>query len=1331
MKPHTLFLTVLLLLPAINGTAEDFASRQFTRENGLSDNAVRCLYQDEEQMIWLGTRNGLNLYNGNRFIVYKYRKGEPNCLQYDRIQGITGNKDGKIYILSYGVSELDTGTGQFKTIVSEEANTIYFHERLYVGIGNKIYVYENGKCTLFFEMPPYVSSIKALGEDGEQILIGTEEHGLYSYAPAKGLKHIIGNGKITSMFRDREERWWIGSWNDGVYMLEGRKLTNFRHRDGDSCSLSSDFVRDFCQDREGKIWIGTFDGLNVYDPESGIFSSYSDRHSKSGTTSVWSILCDHQGSIWVGTYFDGVYQYNEQRNIFRHLMAEEDGLSSGLVTMFGEDGKGNIWIATDGGGMDRYDPADGTFKWYRADGKNSISRNNVSCICCDPENDVIWAGTHRGGLNKLDLRSGRFTNYVHSEMDENSISSNVINHIMKQGDKLFLSTDNGVCLFSTATGHATKLFDSAGTMTNYTKGALTDKSGKLWIYGGAYGTRCYDPSTGEMKEYSAGSGNLSNNSINRVYQDSKGRLWLCSNRDGIDLYDEESDSFRNYDMDNNSLASNIVYNAVELPSGKMLFTTDAGFSILNEDNGRFINYYCKNGIPLSSINENALFVTSRGEILIGGDNGYVSFREEDLYRTPENYTITPSRLSVHGQEIHPGGNDGILDGALRGGGRILLKPGQTNFSIEYVTSDYLSDDENSLEYYMEGVSKSWTEMEGRPVVSFTNLTPGNYKLTVRLKNRPDGIVSPGLRIKVLHPWYTSWWAILLYIFAGALILYFIIRNYKAHVHLVEALKYEQTHLEDVEELNRSKTRFFTNISHEFRTPLTLINGNVEMLMQVRSFSPAVYNKILSIYKSSNQLQELITELLDFSKLDNGKMKIRVGEHNIVKFVYENYLLFREYARHNKITLDFVKTDDRIMLWYDPQQMQKVINNLISNAIKHTPEGGKITVVMRRDNDMTVIEVNDNGSGIPAQDLDRIFDRFYQSEYQKSSSYSGTGIGLALTKGIVELHGGTISVYSKPGEGTSFRVCLKSGNSHFSEEELKAAETVASVPETKQVEEVSEMQEPVIQGQDDNPSDKTMLIAEDNDELRKMLSGIFSSMYRIIETADGRQAWDKVMEEIPDIVLSDVMMPGMSGTDLCRSIKNNLETCHIPVVLLTARTTTQQNMDGLYSGADDYVTKPFNVNILVARCNNLVNNRIRLKEKFGKESRGTNVSIAANPLDKKLLKDAEKSIENHIDETDYNVDIMARETGVSRTKLFNKIKDISGMTPGEFILTYRLKYAAGLLLEHPEMNISEISDRLGFSSPRQFSKFFKNRYGSVPQVWRKTDPAPDDGQAQHI
>ena len=491
---------------------------------------------------------------------------------------------------------------------------------------------------------------------------------------------------------------------------------------------------------------------------------------------------------------------------------------------------------------------------------------------------------------------------------------------------------------------------------------------------------------------------------------------------------------------------------------------------------------------------------------------------------------------------------------------------------------------------------------------------------------------------------------------------------------------------------------------------------MEMLLQVRSFNPNVYNKILGVYKSCLQLRELITELLDFRKQEQGHMTIKVCEHNMVHFIYEHYLLFLEYAAQRQITFNFEKSSNNISVWFDAKQMQKAINNLISNAFKYTKAGGTISIAVRKRNQEVLIEITDNGSGIAEKDIDKIFNRFYQADID-SPSHTGTGIGLALTKGIIELHHGNIDVSSELGEGTTFRIHLMTGKEHFTNDQICTNSNTSCSNEVTNLNLV--YQQPLEQEKEniDNESipkegKYKILIVEDNDSLREMLVNIFKSLYTVITAVNGKEGLEKTCSEMPHIVISDIIMPEMSGTELCLAIKQNFDTCHIPVVLLTAKTTIEHNLEGLKMGADDYIAKPFNINILLSRCNNLVNNRIMLQEKFSKQPQINTLILTNNILDKKFMDKVTEIIENEIDNVNFSVDQLVAQMGIARTKLFTKLKAITGQTPSDLIMTIRLKRAAYLLKNNPELNISEISDRTGFSFPKYFSKCFKKKNGEI-------------------
>ena len=616
------------------------------------------------------------------------------------------------------------------------------------------------------------------------------------------------------------------------------------------------------------------------------------------------------------------------------------------------------------------------------------------------------------------------------------------------------------------------------------------------------------------------------------------------------------------------------------------------------------------------------------------------------------------------------------------------------FSIEYATSNFIPANRNEIVYRLEGFSDEWNHTDRKQtLITYTNLNPGKYTLVI--KSDGDGIEEARLLIRVLPPWYETWWAYLIYTICTVSLLWYLIQNYNSRIKLRESLKYEKKHIEDLEALNQSKLRFFTNISHVFRTPLT--------------------------------------ELLDFRKQEQGHMKIKVSRHNLVNFLYENYLLFLEYASSKQINFKFNKQSDDIEVWYDQKQMQKVVNNLLSNALKHTKAEDTISINVSQENKYVIIEIKDTGTGIDAAEIDKIFDRFYQTERLDSlNTGAGTGIGLALTKGIIELHHGTIRVESEPGKGSRFIITLKSGNQHFTEEQIIRDNTDTNIqqqPETivptVEILPDSEWKE------EDNKriEDAKMLIVEDNESIKQMLAGIFETFYQVTTASDGVEALDIIQKDMPSIILSDVVMPRMSGTELCKQIKTDFNTCHIPVVLLTARTAVEHNIEGLKIGADDYITKPFNTNLLISRCNNLVNSRRLLQEKFSKQPQAFAQMLATNPMDKEMLDRAMAIIEQHLDNTDFNVNIFAREMGMARTNLFTKLKAVTGQTPNDFILSIRLKKGAVMLRNNPELNITEISDRIGFSSSRYFSKCFKEIYHVSPLAYRKGEEKEEEGNEE--
>ena len=680
------------------------------------------------------------------------------------------------------------------------------------------------------------------------------------------------------------------------------------------------------------------------------------------------------------------------------------------------------------------------------------------------------------------------------------------------------------------------------------------------------------------------------------------------------------------------------------------------------------------------------------------------------------------KLFIFNEEIVPGDESGILTEILAKTSDIFLSYQQNNVTVEFATFNYNSDRNRLFEYYLDGFDKVWTQTSGT-TVTYTNLPPGDYTLKVRsMENKESLKDAICLNIHVSAPFYATIWAYLFYVLCLTALMVAFVRFKTRQAALRSSLEFERKEKERIEELNQVKLRFFTNISHEFRTPLTLILGQIEVLMQM-DLGTTVYNRIQRIYKNAWHMRNLISELLDFRKQEQGYLKLRVEEQNLVTFTRQIYMCFYEYAQKKEITYRFDSVEETISVWFDPIQLQKVIFNLLSNAFKYTSNKGNITVEVRKVASQAVVSVCDTGIGIPVEHISKIFDRFYQTDNASSSSSFtlGTGIGLALAKGIMNMHHGKIEVESTVGEGTKFILSLPLGNRHFSDEEMAVTEgresliiPEASVSSYGQLM-AEEIKEPESQKNMDEEDKPTILLVDDNTELLSMLEDIFLPMYNVYTACNGREGLEMAQQIQPDLIVSDVIMPEMSGKDLCYKIKTNVELSHISVVLLTAQTSVEYVVEGLMFGADDYITKPFNIKVLVARCNNLIKNKKRLIAHYaGKVITESPVAEAINEKDKELLTKCVNIVRENFENPDFDVTALASELCMGRSKLYMQFKQMTGLTPNEFILKVKLDEAMSLLTEHPELNITEISVRLGFSSPRYFSKSFKAFFGIAPQ-----------------
>lgn len=1329
MYKHFVF---LLIFVSNISFAQDIHFQTIGVENGISQPTVTSIYQDEFGIIWIGTKDGLNRYNGTDFFIFRPVENDKNSLYNNNIGTICGDRKGHIYIrCKYAVVEYDIKKNIFHTIRNNNIQAIcYDNSHLWACTRDSLFTYNREKDKLEFYYTFKDARISCVMEDHDRNLyVGTMNKGLYVIDSNKKWLNYFPEKDITCIYEDSKKNIWVGTKDDGLLRLDRNGVVNDFVSKPYGNSLSSNYIRCIVEDNLGDYWIGTFKGLDKLDVSTNTVTNYTE-DNKPYSLNNSSIICmmkDQQGTFWIGTYYGGVNLFNPDYEIYKYYYPEErqEGkLSSPFAGRMLEDSKGGIWIATEGGGLNYLDRETRRFTVYRSDmNRNSIATNSVQALYLDERNQYLWIGTLRKGLDKLNLVTKQFTNYRHSPHNGKSLINDIVRKIIPYNDKLILATHNGIGVFDPQTGECKKLLEDSRLNNRQIIDMLIDGKGNLW-FSYSLGLIKYNQKTKEMHEFfvpKASEQVIGRNLINVLFKDKKGNIWAGSSGDGIFLYDSDLNTFKPYNSHNSDLINDYILDIKESLSGYLLIASNQGFSRFDIENQRFYNYNKQNGFPMTALNPYGLFVASDNEIFLSGPKTMISFFEKELNSYVKPYQLNFTSLEVNNRLILPNDDSHILTESLLYCPEVSLNHNHSIITINFSLSNYVSVLKNRIYYKLEGFDNEWINAGYRKSITYTNLNPGKYKLKIKSTEEYSGKESmvKELDIVVKPPFYKSAFAYILYFVITVISVYTGVSFYSSKLKLRASLEYEKKEKKQIEELNQSKLRFFTNISHEFRTPLTLIVSQLEMLMERSDIQPLVYSKLVNIHRNTLRMKRLITELLDFRKQEQGYEQFKFSKQDIYSFLDEIYLSFKEYARAKHINLEFIHKDNCQEVWFDVVQLEKVIYNLLSNAFKYTSLEGTISLSVQEYENTLVILISDTGVGIAEESLDKIFDRFYQVD--SMDNQKGTGIGLALAKSIIEAHKGKISVRSTEGKGTTFVVELPLGDCHIAESQKVATLNIDSscISELTMYGDAisTDVSEEDPAGGAEDIRNK-ILIVEDNEELRSLLVRLFSKVYLVFEAQDGEEGLEKTKEIQPDIVLSDIMMPKMSGIEMCRKIKTNFDTSHIPVILLTAQTAGEYTIQGLKMGADDYITKPFNVKHLFMRCNNLVNGRKLLQKKYAKQVDNNVDILATNSTDHQFMEQCVVCVEQNIDNAEFDVNMFAQAMNIGRTKLFLKIKGITGQTPNDFILNIRLKKAQMLLKQTDTKTVSEIAYEVGFSSPSYFIKRFRELFGVTPAQYQK-------------
>jgi signal transduction histidine kinase/ligand-binding sensor domain-containing protein/DNA-binding response OmpR family regulator len=1320
-------------------------------QDGLSRSWVKCIHQDKFGFLWLGTSDGLNKYDAYTFKIYKHSSAKKNSLNNNDINVIYEDNKGNLWVGTHvGLNIYDRENDEFIPI-----NAI----KTYVDC---VYEYENGTQLIgtpvgLFVLNPSDLSAKQVYSDGYVMDILMDSNNNCWLATINGLQlvdtsdysyHTInlpgheentGNNSIQKLLQDSNGRIWIGTSNQGLFVMDypenNPSKPLFYHYKPDpfnKTSVSQGAIYSLLEDNNKRLWIGIENGglniihLNNFDRNSCKFYYYThnpNNNSSITNNSIHDIYMDDQNTIWLGIYNGGLNFYNELSQKFIHIKQDpisKNSLNNNNVNVIHEENN-LVWIGTEEG-LNIWDKKTNTYKHYTHDhnDKQSIGSNAIWSIFRDSRGKM-WIGTWNGGLNQFIEGTGKFKRYTYNEKDTNSIGGNNIYGITedKDGYLWIASMLGGLNKFDYKTQKFTRYKYKLGKNslpTDWVVKVLESSNGELWI-ATTEALTLFDRETGKFiifKNNSLDERSISYNGITDIFEDSQQHIWLATNN-GLNLFHSEDSSFTCYQV-KDGLPNNSIKAICEDNEGNLWLTTNNGLSKFSNAINipqfpRFINYDVTDGLQGNEFADRSIYKGNDGFIYVGGSNGFNAFYPDKIKENTFIPEIVFTDLLIYNKSVTKGDKDSPLQQHIGMAEEVNLTRKHSVFSIEYAALNYIAPEKNEYAYMLEGFDKSWNYVGSKRMATYTNLDPGKYIFRVKASNNDNIWNTAGKQIiiNVLPAWWQTWFAKAIYILIGLIALYFFRKYTIVSTTFKNKLWFEHIENQKSEELYKLKFQFFTNISHELRTPLTLIEGPINRLLR-SNFANA---ELQMVKNNVSRLVTLVNQILDFRKIESDQMKLNLMKIDVIELIQNAFFNFSYLAEQKRINLEFSSSVNKLEIHIDEDKIQKIISNIVSNAVKYTPEGGLILLKidlkknLTENKDLLKIIIKDTGKGISKVNIDKIFDLFFASN-ELSDRTVGTGIGLHLTKKLVELHGGTISVKSKSGVGSKFKVVLPVEKSQF----LTAQEGLAIEKKFTKIELNHSDYSKGIR------NEHTILIIDDNIDICNYLDDILNEKYNIIKEFNPLNSFDLILKFLPDIIISDVMMPELDGFELCKQIKTDIRFSHIPVILLTAKATTEDHIAGFHIGADEYIYKPFDDELLISRIDNLLRQREQLRHHFIGNNGIIDNKIEVNSLDKEFIERTLLIITQNYKDPEFNVNIIIDEIGMSRSVFYKKFKALSQQSINDIIKNYRLKKAEELIRFNSN-TISEIAYDCGFSDPAYFSKVFKERYHVSPKNYSKS------------